>query len=112
MENIILGAFIALFAAAAGFGLGAGNYKGVLGAIIPGAVAGLLAAIPVLREQEYLLSAVMVLAGIAGSVACSFVSDTNRLKVFLRTQSNLRISCGSYKLGEKPKWEGGSQDGL
>ena len=101
MENILYAAFFAVFAAAAGFGLGAGNYKGILGAIIPGAIAGLLAAIPLLREQEYGMSALMVAAGIVGAIVCSLVADTNRLKRFLRNQSNLVISAGSYKLGVK-----------
>ncbi|MDZ4834055.1 MAG: hypothetical protein SGJ27_09790 [Candidatus Melainabacteria bacterium] len=88
-----------LFALAAGFGLGAGNYHGIVGAIIPGIFAGLLAAIPVIRERQWTLAAIMIGAAVIGSVACALSSNNNGVKKFCRTQSNLYIRVGPYQLG-------------
>jgi len=103
MEDILLSAVLALFGVAAGFGIGAGNHKGLTGAIIPGVITGLVFSIPAFRDQQYLIAAITTIGAIAGSIACAFVPDTNGLKRFLRKQSNLVITCGSFKLGTKAK---------
>lgn len=98
--NTILLIFIGLFALAAGFGLGAGNYHGILGAIIPGLLAGVLAAIPAIRERQWTIAAIMIGAAFVGAILCAFTSDNNRVKKFCRNQSNLVIRIGPYyKLG-------------
>ncbi len=108
--NTLLVVFIALFALSAGFGLGAGNYKGLIGAIIPGIAAGLLAAIPAIHESEWTIALVMVGAAIVGSLICSLTSDQNRIKRFCRNQSNLVIRAGSYKLGINADEKSGQSD--
>ena len=97
--NTILIILMGLFALAAGFGLGAGNYQGFLGAIIPGICAGVLAAIPAIRERQWTVAGIMVGAAVVVSIICAFTSDSNGLKKFCRNQSNLVIRVGSYKLG-------------
>lgn len=97
--NTILLIFMGLFALAAGFGLGSGNYHGFLGAIIPGICAGILAAIPAIRERQWTVAGIMVGCAVVGSIFCAFTSDDNGIKKFCRNQSNLVIRCGSYKLG-------------
>lgn len=101
--NILLTVFLIIFSVAAGLFLGAGNFKGFAGALIPGVVAGLLVGIPFLREQNWTMSAVVVVFAIVGSIAMSQIADANSLKRFFREQSSLVIRVGDYKLGHDSK---------
>ena len=97
--TVILIAFIAMFGAAVGLGLGFGNYSGLKGALIPGLVAGLLISIPALRLHDYSTAVVLVACALFGSIAAVFIPAQNRLKRYCREQKNLFIRCGSYRLG-------------
>lgn len=90
----------AVFGFAAGLALGAGNYRGLKGAIIPGIITGLVFAIPSLREHHWLASAIITGGALAGSIACVFVGAENRFKRLVREQKMLVIRAGSYKLGK------------
>jgi hypothetical protein len=97
--TIVLVILLALFGLGAGFFIGCGNTAGALGAIAPGVIAGLLLAIPMLRDRQWAGAAVIVVCSLIGSLACSQVSESNGLKRWAHTQKNLVIRCGSYKLG-------------
>ncbi len=98
--TIILLIFHAAFAASVGTFLGAGNYSGLAGAILPGIIAGLLISVPFLKSQLWSASALFVVSAIIGSIVINYVSDSNNLKRFYREQGSLVISIGSYKLGK------------
>lgn len=89
---------LVLFGLGAGFFLGCGNYGGVLRAIIPGLVTGLLIAIPSLH-YDWTSAGVVILCALVGSIIASQVSDSNPVKIRLREQKNLKIRCGRYRLG-------------
>jgi hypothetical protein len=98
--NILLVVFLALFGIGAGLFIGCGNFAGALGAIAPGVIAGLLLAIPMLRERQWAGAAVIVVCTLIGSIISSQVSDTNATKRWARSQTNLHIKVGSYELGK------------
>jgi len=97
--HILLIIGLALFGVIAGLFLGAGNYSGLKGSLLPGLMAGLLIAIPCIRESNWLTAALLAGFALVGSVIATLVSDRNRLKRFCREQRNLVIHCGSYRLG-------------
>lgn len=101
--DIILMVFLVVFGVGVGLFLGAGNFGGMVGALIPGAVAGLLVAIPFLRDRNWVMASVIVVSAVVGSVAMSQLSDSNSLKRFFREQKSLVIRAGSYKLGHSDK---------
>ena len=99
--TIVLLAFLAVFGAAVGVFIGAGNHAGVAGAILPGLIVGLLLSTPFMRGGDWSSTALLVVCALAGSVAINYVSDNNGLKHFCREQTKLVIRLGSYKLGQK-----------
>lgn len=101
--DIVLMIFLVLFGIGVGLFLGAGNFGGFAGALIPGVVAGLLVSIPFLRERNWAMAAVIVISAVVGSAAMSQLSDGNALKRFFREQRSLVIRAGSYKLGHSDK---------
>lgn len=97
--NVILVALLAIFGIAGGLFLGTGNYQGLLGAILPGLIGGVVLSIPFLREHDWKTSAVLTACVLVGSLISAKVPDTNSLKQFCRNQTNLHIQVFSYKLG-------------
>lgn len=101
MLDIVLILFVVVFAAGVGFFIGAGNYRGLKGAIVPGLFAGLLASVPAIREQQWYLIALTCVCALAGSIVCAFTTDRNWLKLAFRQQRFLYVRIGSYCLGQK-----------
>lgn len=97
--HIVLIVLMTVFGATAGFFLGAGNYGGFRGAIIPGIVAGLLVSVPMLREGNWRFAAGIVGCALVGSIVCTYVPGGNSLKRLCREQTGLVFHLGSYKLG-------------
>lgn len=99
MLDALLYLFLAAFGLVAGFFIGTGNRNGLLGSLIPGVAAGLLVSIPFLRESDWTSTGLLVIVAVIGSVIASLTADENRVKRFCREQTNLRIRCGSYRIG-------------
>jgi hypothetical protein len=101
--TIVLAVLLALFGIGAGFFIGCGNFRGFLGAITPGLIAGIVLAGPMIRERQWTAAAVIACCTLVGSIISSQVSDTNALKRYARTQSGLHIKAGSFELGRSPE---------
>jgi len=97
--NFLLLTVLAAFGFTAGTFLGSGNYQGLIGALIPGIVAGLFVSVPSLREQDWSSVGLLVSFAILGSAICAQLSDQNALKRVCREQTFLVVHLGSYKLG-------------
>lgn len=96
-------ALIALFGIGAGILIGAGNPKGLIGAILPGIIGGLVLSIPSMRDGDWTSTGIMIGAVLVGTIIAVLIPEKGRLKTFCREQSSLRISVGYYKLGKQPK---------
>lgn len=103
---ILLTILLSLFGLAVGIFIGAGNYSGFKGAIIPGIIAGVVASIPAIREQQWDFVWLTSVCALVGSIICVYIPDTNATKQFFREQESLCLHFGSYKLGRMTK--GGS----
>jgi hypothetical protein len=101
MQELFLSTFLLLFGIACGFFIGAGNRKGIAGAIIPGIITGLLISGRSLHSHEWVIAVLMFGGAMFGSFLCAMVSDRNRLKDWLRNQSSLHIKFRSYELGRE-----------
>jgi hypothetical protein len=97
--DIILYVFLIAFGAVAGFFVGSSNYGGLLSAIAPGLVIGLLISIPFYKDQMWLPIGILIGAALLGSFIVTVVPDSNGLKRFCREQDNLVLSIGPYKMG-------------
>jgi hypothetical protein len=90
---------LALFGVAAGLFLGMGNHHGLLGAILPGLLGGLLLSIPLVRERDRKSTGVLIACVLVGSFVAALVPDSNNVKQYCRNQTGLHIRVGGYELG-------------
>ena len=90
---------LAAFGFSSGFFLGSGNYHGLVGAILPGIVAGLIVSVPSLKESDWVSAALLVGCALIGAIVASQLSDHNRLTRLCREQKLLVVHIGDYKLG-------------
>ncbi len=97
--NIVYVIFFAAFGLACGMFAGAGNYKGYLGALLPGIIVGLLVSIPMIRQHLWPQAGAIVVCALLGSLVTAALPDSNGFKRFSREQSNLHVRVGSYQLG-------------
>jgi len=93
---------LVLFGIFAGFFIGVGNRRGLLVALVAGALTGALLDVPFFRDGDRLSCLMLFGSAIVGSVIAAFTPDGNALKQRIRRQRGLRISCGNYyQLGGK-----------
>ena len=90
---------LALFGVAGGLFLGMGNHHGLLGAILPGLLGGLVLSIPLVRDRDRKSTGVLIACFLVGSFAAALVPDNNSVKQYCRNQSGLHIRVGSYSSG-------------
>jgi hypothetical protein len=97
--NKIMFAVYAVFGFVAGSFIGMGNFAGLSGAILPGLIAGVVIAIPCLRNRSWRLAGLLVACSLVGSIVSTTLPDSSQIKSFCREQSNLVIKMGSFHLG-------------
>lgn len=100
--EIIYAIIYAVLIAGAGVFIGCGNHHGLSGAILPGIILGLLAAIHNIREQPWSITALIIVAAIIGTSIAAMLPDNNAFKRFSREQKNLHIKVGKFELGRSP----------
>jgi Na+/proline symporter len=87
---------LACFGAFGGMYIGAGNRAGLIGAIVCGAVTGLLLNIPFLPDGDRLSNVVLFTGAVAGAIIVNYMDECNWLKRRLLDQKKLRINLGKY----------------
>jgi hypothetical protein len=104
MTNFVCLLLLGLFGEFAGMFVGAGNRCGFLGAIVCGALVGLLLNLPFLPDGGWdnISNLVLFFCTIMGAVMVNYVSENNWLKRRFLDQKGLRIDLGKYyRIGRK-----------
>lgn len=101
--NKFLSVILAVFGLIAGCFIGMGNHAGLLGAVLPGLIVGVLVAGPSIRERRWRIAGLLAVCGFVGCLSAVAFPDSNPVKRFCHEQTNLVIHVGSYQLGTESR---------